>query len=231
LVATIQRLLHAIRERDKAAVHMILSIEPELVHVAAEDGATPVMTAIYHGAGSALAMLVARGAELDIHAAAAVGNLGRVRELLAGDPDAIGSFSYDGWTPLHLAAFFGHTPTVEELLTQGADVHARSRNALANTPLHTAIAGRSGLPALDLLFAHGANPNALAAGGLTPLHLAAARGDSSLVEALLLQGASRGAQMENFSTPAELAARQGHTALAARLAAPSAAEDPITAGV
>ena len=50
------------------------------------------------------------------------------------------AFSDDGWTPLHLAAFFGHPKIAELLLAHAADVAARSRNANGNTPLHAALA-------------------------------------------------------------------------------------------
>lgn len=41
-----------------------------------------------------------------------------------------------GWTPLHLASYFGHKPVVEFLLDQGADINAV--NDSGDTPLHKA---------------------------------------------------------------------------------------------
>ncbi|XP_024921315.1 oxysterol-binding protein-related protein 1 [Cynoglossus semilaevis] len=41
-----------------------------------------------------------------------------------------------GWTPLHLACYFGHRDVVEELLKAGADVN--SSNNIGDTPLHKA---------------------------------------------------------------------------------------------
>lgn len=47
-----------------------------------------------------------------------------------------------GWTPLHLAAYFGHCNVVKALLENGADVNAR--NGMGDTPLHrAAFTGRA----------------------------------------------------------------------------------------
>lgn len=47
-----------------------------------------------------------------------------------------------GWTPLHLAAYFGHISVVKALLENGADVNAR--NGMGDTPLHrAAFTGRA----------------------------------------------------------------------------------------
>nr|XP_043896034.1 oxysterol-binding protein-related protein 1-like isoform X2 [Solea senegalensis] len=41
-----------------------------------------------------------------------------------------------GWTPLHMACYFGHRDVVEELLKAGADVNVQ--NSMGDTPLHKA---------------------------------------------------------------------------------------------
>ena len=84
--------------------------------------------------------------------------------------------SGDGWTPLHLAAFFGHAKIVEMLLARDADVSARSHNPNGNTPLHAALAGNHKLVA-GLLIGAGADVNGADAQGWRPLHLAAANGE------------------------------------------------------
>ena len=84
---------------------------------------------------------------------------------------ALNAYAYDGWTPLHLAAFFGHLEAAKLLLDSGADVYAVSRNSLQNTPLHAAAAGKHEDVALVLL-ARGADPSAVDAGGYTPLKIA-----------------------------------------------------------
>lgn len=66
--------------------------------------------------------LISRGATVDIHSAARLGIVDRVRELLAADPQLVHARGGDGQLPLHFAA------TVEIaalLLEYGADIDAR----------------------------------------------------------------------------------------------------------
>jgi hypothetical protein len=78
---------------------------------------------LLHGADPELAAYaIQRGAVVDIHAAARLGMLERVRELIVGDPELVHARGGDGQTPLHFAS------TVEiaaYLLDQGADIDAR----------------------------------------------------------------------------------------------------------
>jgi ankyrin repeat protein len=78
---------------------------------------------LLHSASRDLAAYaIKRGALVDIHAAARLGMLDRVRELLASDPTLVNARGGDGQTPLHFAS------TVEiaaYLLDQGADIDAR----------------------------------------------------------------------------------------------------------
>jgi ankyrin repeat protein len=119
---------------------------------------------------------------VDVFAAAATGRLADLERALK-DSSAVSSFAYDGWTPLHLAAFFGHLEAARLLLAEGADVKAVSRNGMKNTPLHAATAGRHGELAL-LLLQHGADPAALDAGGYTPLQIATQNQLESVVAAM-----------------------------------------------
>ena len=70
------------------------------------------------------------------------GDTARIEELLAANRSLVSTLSTDGWTPLHLAAFFGKTDAARLLLNKGAPVNARSTNAMQNMPLHAAAAGK-----------------------------------------------------------------------------------------
>jgi ankyrin repeat protein len=149
----------------------------------------------------------------DILTAAQSGDVDEVAAILSIDNRVTRAVSADGWTPLHLAAHFGHAAVVETLLANNADVHARSQNAMRNQPLHAAAAGRATAVCRILLDA-GADPNATQAGGFTPLHAAAQNGQRELVELLLARGADASATADDGSSPLALAERAGRADVA-----------------
>lgn len=206
----------AIRAGDKDAVHDLLDQQPDLLTVRSENGETPILAAAYRGAVDIIALLRERGAGLDVFEASAVGETSRVRMLVAEDPALLQAYSPDGWTPLHLACFFGHGETAHALLDDGAEVQCWSINATKNTPLHAAIAGIRDHALIGRLLNQGADVNAVGGAGVTPLHLAASRGDLELVDLLVTHGAVA-SPMENGRSPADIAEERGHPNVAARL--------------
>ena len=167
--------------------------------------------AIRAGDLSQVKALVDADPSLEIFAAAIMGTVERLEEMLAGNRSLISAVSTDGWTPLHLAAFFGKTDAARLLLNKGASVNARSTNYMHNTPLHAAAAGRSAGVA-QLLLEHGANVNARQESGWTPLHSAAQNGDLDTAKVLVSAGADVSARADNTQRPLDLAltrAQQG----------------------
>ncbi len=170
------------------------------------------MIAAYAEAPGIARALEDAGAPVSVFEAAALGRGDIVRDLVTITPGLLGTASHDGWSLLHLAVFFGHTTLAEFLVGRGADLNAVSRNEMANTPLHSAVAGRR-IAAARLLLEAWAAVTAQAQ-GLTPLHLAAHAGHAPLVELLLAFGADAGIRDSQGHTAAALAADQGHTAVA-----------------
>lgn len=199
----------AIRAGDLPAVARMLETNGELLNATDEKGLVAFTVARYSRQDSIAKLLLEKGARLDINAAAMAGVEDRVIALLAEDAKRTGEYSHDGWTPLHLAAFFGHKKCAEILLEQGANVHARSRNAMKNTPLHAAAAGRHG-SVVEVLLAHGADANARQHGGWTPLHAAAQNGDVETATLLLAHGADSKARADNNQSALDLALTKGH---------------------
>jgi ankyrin repeat protein len=156
--------------------------------------------------------LLDKGIELDIFAACMAGARDRAIELIHADPSPINTFSPDGWTPLHLAAFFAQPSVVKALLAQGAEVNARARNGTTNTPLHAGAAGRN-LDVIRALVEHGADVNARQEGGFTALHSAALSGDVEMARFLILHGADVQARASNNQNALDLALTKGHQAM------------------
>ena len=156
--------------------------------------------------------------ELDICEAAAVGADERVQQLLGEDAGAAARRSPDGFTPLHLASFFGHEQAARLLVAGGADVNVRAENANRVAPLHSAAAGGHTAIA-ELLLDAGAAPDETQEGGFTPLHSAAHNGDLRLVERLLQDGADPRRATDDGRTAVDLAAEAGHEEVLDRLRA------------
>lgn len=209
-MTTTETLFDAVRTGDTATLGAMLAQEPDLAGARLEDGATLLITALYHGAEDAASLLLAHGASMNIFEATAAGNLSRVTELLDTDPAMLGARSHDGWTPLHLAGFFGQPEVAKLLLARGADAAAISSNTTRNLPLHAAIAGKRNHDVIRMLLEHTPDVNFLAEGGYTPLHLAASRGDIELITLLLERGGDRTIRMTNGQTAADLALERNH---------------------
>jgi hypothetical protein len=134
--------------------------------------------------------LLAADPELDVFEATVLGYIDRLRERLDEDPARATAFASDGFTALHLAAFFGKAEAASTLIATGAAVNVYSRNELAVQPLHSAAAGRHH-EVCRVLIAAGADVNATQRHGYTPLHAAAQHGDAELVGSVDDQGRRR----------------------------------------
>jgi ankyrin repeat protein len=198
-------LFAAIAAGDEDAVHELLETRPDLAATRNEDGLSPVLHALYNGRQELVEPLLDANPALDAFDAAAVGRARGLEELLDADPELVRAWSPDGFTPLHLASFFGQEDAARLLVERGADVNLVARHATIHvTPLHSAAAGaHAGV--VRLLLEHGADPDAAQDGGFTPLHSAARNDDRESVEALLAAGADPARVNDDGQTPAALA--------------------------
>ncbi len=178
--------------------------------------------AIRAGDLSRVNALVEADPALAIFAASIQGDTAAIEELLAANRSLVTNISEDGWTPLHLAAFFGKQDAVRMLLNKGAAVNARSTNAMQNMPLHAAAAGRHAEVA-RLLIDRGASADARQHGGWTPMHAAAQNGDIPLATILVEAGADPSARAENNQRPLDLALTKGQQSMVEFLEAHGAA--------
>ena len=198
----------AVRSGDVGTMQALAEAEPVVMSSRDERGIDAYMAARYARQTEAAEWLLGHGFVCDVFSAAVVGNTDRLSELLAHDRSLATSYSADGWTPLHLAAFFGSRGAAEVLMAAGANVNARSRNAMQNAPLHAAAAGKS-LEVARLLVANGADVNAIQEGGWTALHAAAQNGDTEMALLLISFGSRVKAAATNGQTPLDLALTGG----------------------
>ncbi|RDD37564.1 Transient receptor potential cation channel subfamily A member 1-like protein [Trichoplax sp. H2] len=131
--------------------------------------------------------------------------LKRLGDILCRDDDQL--------TPMHIACIEGHLNTVKELAkfirTSQSCGHTLLEilNATDNkkyTPLHYAADNRH-TKVVEFLLEEGANVNAEASNGVTPLHLAAAR-NKEIVMLLINNGAKVNAKTIKLQTPLHRAA-------------------------
>lgn len=209
------RAQRAIEEGRHADLRALLREDPSLAEAGTDQGQPLVLLACYRHDQESLDALLGVGPTLDVHAAVAVGDLPRVRELLEEDPERLTAPAPDGFEPLHLACYFGAVEVVRELLERGAPADRPVDTPARLRPLHAAVAGGHA-PIVEALLARGIDVDARQAGDFTPLMGAAAAGREDLVDLLLAAGAVPGLRADG-RTAADLAEERGHPALAARL--------------
>ncbi|KAJ6558469.1 hypothetical protein DFH09DRAFT_922468 [Mycena vulgaris] len=129
---------------------------------------------------------------LGLHSAAATGNVGLVEYALARGQPINSVLASDGVLPLHAAAAGGNERVVKLLIERGADVNAprlpRRYSNDKNRDTSAPIVGTS---------------------GSTPLHFAAANGNTNIVTTLLLRGAHANRADKHGITPEMLARQNG----------------------
>jgi len=197
----------AISAGDEERVGKLVAADPSLAHARNQAGVSALMQARYENKLEIMALLRSAAGDLDVFEAAALGDIARLRSLFAGDRDLGKAQSSDGFTPLHLACFFGQPEAAEILVRQGADANAISPSRIA--VIHSAAASRDAT-IVKLVLQAGANPNLQQQGGYTALHEAAMHNSVERAQALLDAGADRAIRNDDGLTAAEMAAQKGN---------------------
>ena len=188
-MATIFDSIHA---GDVDAVRSAIRDDPAAASARDDKGLSTVRAALYRQRPDMADALLEAAPELDVFDAAAVGDVDRLTALLDADAGLAGAWSEDGFTPLHLAAFFNQGKAVRLLLDRGAEVGAVARNPMKVQPLHSAVAARS-IEVVAALLVAGADPNARQEGDYTPLMAAEQHEDEDMVRLLMDHGAEEAA--------------------------------------
>jgi ankyrin repeat protein len=208
-----QQIFEGVKAGDMASVEALIEGDPALVNARDEMGNSALLLALYYGHREIADILLAKGAVLNIFEASAAGKTDNVKQLLEGDASLIRTYSHDGFTALHLAAFFGHPELLNFLLDKGANPNAVAHNPMSVTPLHSAAAHYQPDVATQMVAAlieHGADVNAKQEGGFTALHSAAQNGNIGLIRLLLDHRADPQARSQDGKTPRDLAVESKH---------------------
>jgi len=209
--------LETLIERDqKQEIFDLLSKNPELAEKETSLGISPVLLACYYKK-TAIANIIAQFSKsLTLFDWCAIGNFDQAHHFLQLNPDNVNSFSKDGFTPLGLAAYFGHENLCRLLISKGAEVNVPANNGFNVYPIHSAVSARS-YGITEMLLEAGAEVNVKQQAGFTALHAAAQLGEIEIIILLLEHGAELNTRMEGGKLPADLAEEKGFTEIAAIL--------------
>jgi len=208
-VSDITAFFQAVQSGNTGKVEALLDSNASLAIAKNEKGQSAVLMAVYTGRKEIRDLLLARGVALELHEAAAAGQLARVKEIVEEDPALAKSFSPDGFPVFALPAVFGHLEVAEYLLGKGADVNAAATNGTGYNALTGAVAsGHTSIVAW--LLANGADPNYRYGAGYSPLLTAAANGHLGIVSLLLASGADLHAKANDGTTALRFAEQRGH---------------------
>jgi len=208
--------MSAVQAGDATKVHELLAGNPSLAAARDATGVSALMHAIYRRHQEIADLLVASHPSLDVFESTSTGKVETLKKLLETDPSLAKSYSADGFTALHFAAFLSQPAAASLLLSYGAVVTAVANNPSQVMPLHSAAAGRSA-EVVAILLEHGAPVNALQQHGWTPLHSAAQSNDQKTARLLMQHGADPNAANEGGVSPLQLAREKGHNEIATLL--------------
>ncbi len=207
----IHEMLEAIRTGNITAVQSLLHNNSALANARDDTGDSALLLALYHKHEDIVKLLLGHKPHINIFEAAALGDIQRINELLREYPELATAHSHDGFTALHLAAFFNHPEAVELLLKNHADVNAVTKNqtvAPHATPLHSAAAAGN-TRIVEMLLNAGALIDAKQRDGYTALHSAVLNNNKDMVMLLLDRHANTHARLEDGRSAMGLAKEKG----------------------
>ena len=208
MASTSEDVFAAIESGEVDRVQAMLDDHPTLATSRDAEGVSALMRARYRFDEALTDAVRTRVPDLDVFEAASFGDVERVTELLVIDSPSIDARSGDGFTALHLAAFFGQVDAARLLVTHGADVDAHGTGWMTGTALHSAASVRHA-DVVRVLLEAGADSNARQSGGWTPLHAAARNGDPRSVALLLAAGSDPAAVNDEGASVLQMSQQSG----------------------
>jgi len=194
-------IIFAVQENNLDLVKSLLKQNPKLANIKDRDGYAPMYHAIVKNHTQIAELFLRHGGNLGVEVfdAATQGDLGKMKSLLANDPELVKAKDpVRQWTPLFWAVEKGHKEVIDFLIASGADVDARDK--YAGSPLYRAAA-YGDEKVVESLLANGADANAVDIYGRTALHGAASAGRKDIVEFLIANHANVNAKDNSGHTP------------------------------
>lgn len=197
----------ALASGDAARARLLMRQRPALIDTPSPAGPTPLLAAVYYGQ-EGLAREWAKLRPPILAEACALGLADRAMALIDADSSLLDAPGPDGFTPVAIAAYFGHEGLLQRLVAAGADINKPSDNRFAVNALHAAVAQGKGA-VVAFLLGRGAQVDQPQQDGFTALHVAAGQGLVPIARQLLKAGADPLAKAEDGRTPADLAREAG----------------------
>jgi ankyrin repeat protein len=169
--------------------------------LAGERGTKLIASAVAGKNKNAADLLIARGAQLDIFSACALGRIEDVGRLLEATPELLNAVrtDYPGGTPITVAVEHGHVEIVRLLIAKGAKLPVADEHDMSALPRQAIMYGH--LDVLQLLLASGYSPADKDQVGSTLLHTAAIYGRPEIASYLISAGADVNATDSQRATP------------------------------
>jgi len=180
--------MQAVQTGNTERLRTLLSENPAAAASRDASGVSALMHAVYRRQSACIGLLREAGLTLDTFEATALGDMDAVRRLVEADGSLVKAYSADGFTALHLAAYFLQPVAAKFLLDRGAESVAVAKNPTQVMPLHSAVSSGN-IEVIRELLGRGVPVNARQQHGWTPLHAAAQNGNLEILELLLENGA------------------------------------------
>ncbi|MFD2744070.1 MULTISPECIES: ankyrin repeat domain-containing protein [Sphingobacterium] len=187
---------------------LLLSRQPELLDSLTSHQVSALLLACYYRKNQIIQVILKYLKNINIHEVCALGYTEQLELMISQKPNIVHEISSNGFTPLGIAAHFGHESVVRMLLRHHADPNVPSQNGFNVFPIHAALATNDTVNA-KLLIEAGADVNVIQQGGLSPLHLATQHGNIEIIILLLEHGVDVGVRSEQGLTAADIAFDRG----------------------
>ncbi len=204
-----EALFQGLKDNDTNAIQAILDSDQNAAAICDENGISFLMHALYHRKPQIAEMIRKKRTEITWFEASALGEVDQLKHFIETEPGLVNSYSNDGFTALHLAAFFNQPEAMKCLASRGANTNAISQNPMKLAAIHSATAGGDNA-CVSVLLEAGCDPNLKQEGGYTALMSAASRGNKSMVAMLLDSGADASLKDDKGFSARDHASRSGH---------------------